>query len=138
MRKTYQPKKKLVERNWHLVDAKDQILGRVATKVVTYLMGKHKPSYSANIDSGDFVVIKNAETIKVSGNKEFNKVYASHSGYPGGYKEVSYAKMKKEFPERILEKAIFGMLPDNRLRSVRMNRLNIVVGEKHKYENKFK
>jgi large subunit ribosomal protein L13 len=136
--KTYQPKGKEVIRSWHLIDAKDEILGRLATKVVSLLMGKGKVSYSPHMDSGDFVVILNAEKIKLTGKKETDKVYQGHSGYPGGFKEVSIVKMRKEHPIRIIQKAVFGMLPDNRLRSKRMVRLMLVEGDKNPYQAKFK
>lgn len=136
--KTYQPKQKEINRDWHLIDAKDQILGRLSTKVATLLMGKQKATYSSHMDSGDFVVVINAEKIKTTGTKALSKVYRSHSGYPGGFKEVTFAKMTKEHPNRIVEFAINGMLPDNRLKADRMARLFIFKGEKHKYESRFK
>jgi len=135
--KTYQPKQKEVKRNWHLIDAKGQVLGRLATKVAIILMGKQKTTYSTHMDSGDNVVIINAELIKTTGKKALQKVYQSHSGYPGGFKEVSFEKMAKEHPSRIIEFAISGMLPDNRLKSDRMARLHVTKGEKHKYGNHF-
>lgn len=138
MLKTYQPKQKEVKRAWHLIDAKDQILGRLASNVAIILMGKQKATYSTHMDSGDNVVIVNADKILTTGNKATQKVYQGHSGYPGGFKEVSFAKMSKEHPARILEIAISGMLPDNRLKSDRMARLHVTKGSKHKYEDKFK
>ena len=136
--KTYQPKQKEIKRDWHLVDAKDQVLGRLSTKVATLLMGKQKTTYSAHMDSGDFVVIINPEKIITTGKKSLNKVYRSHSGYPGGFKEVTFEKMSKEHPNRIIEFSVNGMLPDNRLKADRMARLFVFKGEKHKYESKFK
>ncbi len=137
MIKTYQPKAKEVKREWHLIDAKGQVLGRLATNVATLLMGKQKSTYSTHMDSGDNVVIINAEFIKTTGTKSEYKVYQGHSGYPGGFKEVSFEKMSKEHPARILEIAIKGMLPDNRLKSDRMARLHVTKGLKHKYNDKF-
>lgn len=136
--KTYQPKEKDIKRNWHLIDAKGEVLGRFASRVATLLIGKHKPNYSAHIDSGDNVVIINAEGIVLTGKKPLQKMYRSHSGYPGGFKEISYQKMSEEHPERVLELAISGMLPDNRLKKDRMVRLKVVVGDKNPYESKFK
>lgn len=136
--RTFQPKGKEIERNWHLIDAKDQILGRVATKIATFLVGKNKSTYSAQTDSGDFVVVLNAEKVKVTGKKAEQKVYRSHSGYPKGFKEVSFAKMSRENPERIIEHAVRGMVPDNRLKAQRMARLKVLVGDKNLFENKFK
>lgn len=138
MQKTYQPKQKEIKRDWHLLDAKGKILGRIASEIATLLIGKHKPNYSAHLDSGDHVVLINAEKIVLTGRKKDQKVYQSHSGYPGGFKEVSYQKMSREHPERVIEIAVSGMLPDNRLKSKRMNRLHVFEGEKHNFENKFK
>lgn len=138
MTKTFQPKQKEVKREWHLIDAKGEVLGRLASKVAMLLMGKHKATYSTHMDSGDNVVVVNAEKIVTTGKKNEQKVYRSHSGYPGGFKEVPFAKMSKEHPNRVVEFAISGMLPDNRLKSDRMARLHVTKGEKHKYENNFK
>lgn len=135
--KTYQPTPKDIKRNWHLVDAKDEVLGRLASRVATLLIGKHKPSYSSHIDSGDNVLVINAEKVVLTGKKLLQKVYRSHSGYPGGFKEISYAKMSKEHPERVIQLAISGMLPDNRLKKDRIARLKVVVGDKNPYENRF-
>lgn len=135
--KTYQPKQKEVKRAWHLIDAKGQVLGRLASNVAMLLMGKQKSTYSTHMDSGDNVVVVNAEKIIITGKKAEQKVYRSHSGYPGGFKEVSFEKMSKEHPNRIIEFAVSGMLPDNRLKSDRMTRLHVTKGEKHKYGNNF-
>lgn len=135
--KTYQPKQKEVKRAWHLIDAKGQVLGRLASNIAMLLMGKQKSTYSTHMDSGDNVVVVNAEKIITTGKKAEQKVYRSHSGYPGGFKEVSFEKMSKEHPNRIIEFAVSGMLPDNRLKSDRMTRLHVTKGEKHKYGNNF-
>lgn len=137
MTKTYQPKAKEIERKWHLIDAKGKVLGRLASDVAMLLMGKQKATYSTHMDSGDNVVVINAEKIVTTGRKAEQKVYRSHSGYPGGFKEVSFSKMSKEHPNRIVEFAIAGMLPDNRLKSDRMARLHVTKGDKHKFESKF-
>ena len=136
--KTYQPKEKEVKRNWHLMDAKGEVLGRFATKVAKILIGKNKAEYSAHMDNGDYVVVVNSEKIRVTGKKEFQKKYYRHSGYPGGLKEVSYSKMMETFPERIIIHAVSGMLPGNKLKKLRLARLKIFVGEKHPYEDKLK
>lgn len=136
--KTYQLKAKEVKRNWHLIDAKDQVLGRLATQVAALLMGKLKVNYSPHIESGDYVVVVNAEKVALTGKKPQQKLYRGHSGYPGGFKEVTFEKMLKEHPERIIEHAVSGMLPDNRLKKARMAMLKVVVGEKNPYEDKFK
>ncbi|MBI4153511.1 50S ribosomal protein L13 [Candidatus Woesebacteria bacterium] len=135
--KTYQPKGKEIKREWHLIDADGAILGRLSSEVAGYLMGKHKASFSRHMDSGDYVVVINAQKVKLTGKKPQQKVYRSHSGYPGGFKEISFAKMKKEHPERILEHAVAGMLPHNRLKKDRMTRLKVIVGDKNPYEDKF-
>ncbi len=137
MAKTYQPKQKEIKKAWHLIDAKGEVLGRLASKVAILLMGKQKSTYSTHMDSGDNVVVINAEKIITTGKKAEQKVYRSHSGYPGGFKEVSFEKMSKEHPNRIIEFAVSGMLPDNRLKSDRMARLHVTKGEKHKYDNNF-
>jgi len=135
--KTYQPKVKEMKRAWHLIDAKGQILGRLATKVATYLIGKHKADYSAHLDSGDFVVVLNAEKVELTGKKALQKKYYSHSGYPGGFKEVSFEKLFSQKPERVIEHAVSGMLPDNRLKKDRMQRLKVFVKEQNPYKDKF-
>lgn len=134
--KTYQPKEKEVERSWHTLDAKKQVLGRLATKAASLLMGKGKVGYSTHMDVGDNVVVLNCEKIELTGKKTSQKLYRSHSGYPGGYKEVKFERMMEKDPTRILQHAISGMLPDNRLKKVRMNRLKLVVGENNPYDKK--
>lgn len=135
--KTYQPKQNEIKRNWHLIDAKGEILGRLASKVAQLLTGKGKTEFSTHMDVGDFVVVLNSEKVEVTGKKSLQKVYRSHSGYPGGLKEVSFEKMSKDHPERIIIHAVKGMLPDNRLENERLKRLMVVVGDKNPYEKKF-
>ncbi len=137
MSKTFQPTAKEVKRNWHLIDVKGLVLGRVATNVAMHLMGKTKADYSPHMDNGDNVVIVNAGLLRVTGKKEDQKVYYGHSGYPGGFKQVSYKQMKETHPERILSLAVKGMLPPNRLTDTRMKRLHISMGSKNPYESKF-
>ncbi len=136
--KTYQPKHKEIKRDWHLVDAEKQILGRMASQIAKFLMGKHKVNYAPHLDMGDYVVVINAEKVVLTGRKKKQKVYRKHSGYPGGFKEISFEKMISERPERVIELAVSGMLPGNRLKKKRMRRLKIVAGPKHPYESKFK
>ena len=136
--KTFQPKADEVKRDWHLMDAKGEILGRLATQIAVFLMGKHKATYSTHMDSGDFVVVLNAEKIEVTGGKDKKKVYRTHSGYPGGFKEKSYQQVMAVHPERILENAVAGMIPDNRLKDERLMRLKVVVGDKNPYEKLMK
>lgn len=114
-----------IERKIHVIDATDQILGRLATKVAILLMGKHKATYLPNVDAGDLVVIKNAAKIKVTGNKPTQKIYRHHSNYPGGLKEVVYSELKRKRPTEIFYLAVSRMLPRNRLRTPRLKRLTI-------------
>jgi large subunit ribosomal protein L13 len=134
---TYQPKKKEVKREWSLFDVEGKILGRVASEIASKLIGKDKVNYSRHMDSGNYVVVINAKGIKVTGKKEAQKVYRSHSGYPGGLKEVKYSKMLKESPIKIIQFAVKGMLPDNRLKDKRMARLKVFSGKLHPYSDKF-
>lgn len=136
--KTYQPKAKEISRSWHHIDVKDKVLGRVSTEIAKFLMGTHKPTYSTHMDSGDHVVVTNAKDIKVTGKKSQQKIYRSHSGYPGGLREIAYSKLLKERPENVIIHAVSGMLPDNRLKNKRLARLKVFAGAKHLYEDKFK
>ena len=135
--KTYQPKAKDIKRAWHLFDAKGKVLGRLSTEVAKLLMGKQKVTYAPHLDMGDYVVIINAKEVVLTGAKMSNKVYQSHSGFPGGFKEVKVQKMMDEMPTRVIEKAIYGMIPTNRLTAKRMARLKVFEGSKHPYENRF-
>ncbi len=123
MKKTYQPKQKEVKRSVHRIDAKGQVVGRIASEIATLLIGKHKPTYSAHMDSGDVVFVKNAGEAIFTGKKEDNKLYQSHSGFPGGFKETTPKRLRATHPNKILEKAVYNMLPSNRLRANRMTRL---------------
>ncbi len=136
--KTYQPKHKDIKRNWHMIDVKDEVLGRMSTGIVKLLMGKHKPTYSDHMDMGDYVVVINAQKVRVTGSKRKQKVYQKHSGYPGGFKEISFEKMITEHPERVIELAVSRMLPNNRLRDKRMRRLKVFAEADHTFKNKFK
>ena len=124
-----------VKRNWHLTDAQGKILGRFATQVAWKLMGKHKNDYTPHTDAGDYVVIINASKIAVSGTKVTGKTYYSFSGYPSGLSKASFEEVLKRTPDRILREAIKRMLPDNKLRDVRMSRLKIYAGADHKHES---
>lgn len=135
--KTFQPTQKEIVRKWHLINARGEVLGRIASKIAGFLMGKNKTTYSAHMDSGDFVVVTNSEKVVLTGKKREQKVYRGHSGYPGGFKEVTFEKMSKEHPERIIQHAVSGMLPDNRLKQDRMARLKVFKGEQHSYEDRF-
>jgi len=123
--KTYQAKPEEVERERHEFDADGRPLGRLASEVAVLLIGKHKPTYTKHIDVGDFVTVKNAQKIVLTGRKIDQKVYQKHSNYPGGFKEVAVKKLLSERPERVIELAVRRMLPKNKLQSVRMNRLKV-------------
>ena len=129
--KTYSAKASDIKREWHVIDASDKILGRFATQVANLLMGKHKPMYTPNLDTGDFVVVINAAKIKVTGNKAKQKLYYRHSGYPGGLKSVSLEKMMQTHPTRVIEHAVKGMLPHNRLGARMFKKLKVYAGETH-------
>jgi large subunit ribosomal protein L13 len=129
--KTFLPKVESLDRRWFLVDASDQVLGRIASEIASVLMGKGKPTYTDFLDTGDFVIVINAERIRLTGKKWDDKVYYSHSGYPGGLKEVSARRMLEKHPERIVQFAVKGMLPKNKLGSRMLKRLKVYSGEEH-------
>ena len=129
--KTYSAKASDIKRKWHLIDASDKILGKLATEPATLLLGKHKPMYSPNLDTGDFVVVINATKIRVTGNKMKQKLYYRHSGYAGGLKSVSLEKMMQTHPTRVIEYAVKGMLPHNRLGAKMLKKLKVYAGETH-------
>ncbi len=129
--KTYSTKASEIERQWHIIDASDKILGRLATQVAHLLMGKHKPIFCRHLDVGDFVVVINAEKVRVTGNKAKQKLYYRHSGYPGGLKSISLEKMMQDNPTRVIEYAVKGMLPHNRLGASIRKRLKVYVGDVH-------
>lgn len=135
--RTYQPKAKEITRNWHLFDAKGKILGRLATEIAGILIGKHKKTYAPHLDSGDYAVVVNAKEVAVTGKKEKQKVYYRHSGYPGGLKAERLEELRARNPKRIIEYAVWNMLPKNRLRKNRMARLKVFAGGEHPYGNKF-
>ncbi len=136
--KTYQPKQKELKRNWHLVDASGAVLGRMSSEIARLLMGKHKATYAPHLDMGDYVVVINAKEVVLTGRKTKQKVYRRHTMYPGGFREVKFEKMMEDHPERIIEKAVSGMLPKNRLRDKRLKRLRVFEGKLVKYQDKFK
>ena len=130
--KTYSVCKADIKREWHVIDASDQILGRLATRATVLLMGKHKPIFSSNLDTGDFVVIINAGKVQVTGNnKAKQKTYYRHSGYPGGLKKITLEKLLLAKPTRVIEHAVKGMLPHTRLGAIMMKKLKVYVGEAH-------
>ena len=138
MNKTYSAKAGEIKRAWHLLDAKDKVLGRLSTAISRLLIGKDKVTYSPNLDGGDYVVVINAKEVKVTGNKELDKKYYSHSGYPGGLKTLRLEEVRARRPERLIEDSVSGMLPKNKLRSSRMARLKVYSGSEHKQSNHFK
>lgn len=131
MMKTVTVKASDIKRGWHTLDASDEVLGKLATRAANLLMGKHKPLFSRNADVGDFVIVTNAAKIQVTGNKSTQKLYHSHSGYPGGLKTVSLEKLMATYPERVIEHAVKGMLPKNHLTAKMMKRLRVYAGEVH-------
>lgn len=129
--KTYSQKPSEVTRQWLLIDAAASPLGRTATLAAHYLIGKYKPNYTPHIDGGDYVIVINAKKTVVTGNKEVIKKYYRHSGFPGGIKEASVSEIREKFPERLIENAVRGMLPKNKLSDQRMKRLRIFTGSDH-------
>jgi len=132
--KTFVPKKEQIERKWWLVDAEGKVLGRLATEVATLLRGKRKPEYVDFLDSGDFVVVINAEKIQLTGRKAEQKKYYSHSGYPGGLKEKTFKELLEHKPEEIIKKAVWGMIPKNRLGRAVFKKLKVYRGPQHPHE----
>jgi large subunit ribosomal protein L13 len=134
VQKSYYPKPDEITSKWILVDANDQNLGRLATKVAQLLIGKHKPTYTPGVDVGDHVIIVNAERITVTGNKLDEKFYYRHSRYPGGLKAISLRDQLQKHPERVIQKAVWGMLPHNRLGRRLMKKLKVYAGPDHPHE----
>ena len=129
--KTYSAKPLEVERKWYIIDATDMPLGRLATAAANLLRGKTKPEYTPNIDTGDFVIVINAEKVAISGKKETNKVYRHHTGYPGGFREISFKALMEKDPRLAIEKAVKGMLPHNTLGSEQFTKLKVYAGSEH-------
>jgi large subunit ribosomal protein L13 len=137
MNSTVSTKSKDIQRAWHHVDVKDQTLGRVASEIAQILMGKSKPYFVRNLDCGDYVVVTNAASVKVTGKKEVEKVYYRHSMYPGGLRAARLEEVRAQKPEEIIMHAVKGMLPQNKLRASMLKRLYVFKGENHTYESKF-
>ncbi|MDO5561579.1 MAG: 50S ribosomal protein L13 [bacterium] len=136
--KTTVQRKEDIKRNWLLVDAKDQILGNLASQIADSLIGKHKVDYTPHNDGGDYVVVINASQVAVTGKKALNKLYTHHSNYPGGYKEETFTDLLARQPEAVIRTAVKGMLPKNRLQADRLGRLKIFAGSEHTYGNYIK
>ena len=131
---SYMQKKETVERKWYVIDAEGKPLGRVASLAATYLRGKHKPTYTPNIDCGDNIIIINAEKVELTGNKLDNKMYYNHSMYTGGLRERTARVMREQYPVEMVERAVKGMLPHNRLGRAMGKKLYVYVGSEHKHE----
>ena len=130
---SYMQKKENVERKWYVIDAEGKSLGRVASLAATYLRGKHKPTYTPHIDCGDYIIIINAEKVNLTGNKLENKMYYNHSMYTGGLRERNAKTMREQYPEEMVERAVKGMLPHNRLGRQMYKKLFVYTGSEHKH-----
>ena len=129
--KTYSAKAETVEHDWYVVDAADKTLGRLSTEIARRLRGKHKPVYTPHVDTGDYIVVVNAEKVRVTGNKEADKMYYRHTEFPGGIKEINFAKLMDHKPEMALEKAVKGMLPRTKLGRQMLKKLKVYQGSNH-------
>ena len=132
--KTYSVRAGEIDRKWYVVDAREETLGRIATRIATVLRGKHKPSYSPHLDVGDFVVVVNADKVHVTGKKLDQKIYYRHSGYPGGLKTMTLRRQLAQHPTRVIRSAVWGMLPHNRLGRAMFRKLRVYAGEEHPHE----
>ena len=132
--KTFTLKAKDIKKNWYLIDAEGQVLGRLCSKIAQLIRGKGKPEFTPHLDMGDFVIVVNADKIKVSGNKEKDKTYWHHTGFPGGQKESSLSDLRKNFPDRIITNAVKGMLPHNRLGRKMLKNLKVYTDSSHPHE----
>ena len=132
--RTFSPKDKDITRQWHVIDASDVVLGRLASQAAVLLRGKHKPIFAPHVDTGDFVIIVNADKVALSGNKLEQKQAYRHSGYPGGLRAVSYAELMEKHPERAVEKAVRGMLPKNSLGRKTLRKLKVYAGPDHPHQ----
>ncbi len=132
--KTYSPKAADIDRKWHIVDASGQTLGRLASEVASILRGKHKPMFAPHMDTGDYVIVINASKIRLTGKKLTDKYHHHHSGYPGGIKSIPYGKLLEKQPEKVIELAVKGMLPHNKLGRVMFKKLKVYAGQEHPHE----
>ncbi len=131
--RTFTAKPAEVQRDWFVIDATDKVLGRVATEVARRLRGKHKPTYTPHVDTGDYIIIINAEKIRVTGNKSTDKIYHRHTGYPGGLKSISFDKLIEKAPERVIKNAVKGMLPKGPLGRAMFRKLKVYAGPEHQH-----
>jgi len=134
VQKTYYPKAEDIQRDWVVVDANDQTLGRVATQISTVMLGKHKPGFTPGVEMGDYVIVVNAAHIKVTGNKMDDKMYHRHTGYPGGLRSINLRDLLATNPERVIESAVWGMLPHNRMGRHLMRKLRVYAGPDHPHD----
>ncbi len=132
--KTYTVKAGEIERRWYVVDAKDQVLGRLASSIATILRGKHKPTFSPHLDVGDFVIVVNAKDVRLTGKKASQKTYFRHSGYMGGDRQIPFRRMRERHPDRIIRLAVKGMLPKNTLGRATLRKLKVYAGPEHPHE----
>ena len=133
--KTFSAKPAEVKRSWFVIDADGKTLGRLSAQIAHRLRGKHKPEYTPNVDTGDYIVVVNAEKVRVTGNKEKDKIYYRHTGYIGNMKAISLGKMRQTHPERIIERAVKGMMPRNPLGRVMYKKLKVYAGPEHKHQS---
>jgi large subunit ribosomal protein L13 len=131
--KTYSANSETVKREWFVIDATDKVLGRLSTEIARRLRGKHKPEYTPHVDTGDYIVVINAEKVRVTGNKENDKMYHHHTGYIGSLKSVNLAKLRATHPDRIIEKSVKGMLPKNSLGRAMFKKLKVYAGSSHQH-----
>src|SRR5690554_1070655 len=131
--KTYSAKQADIKRDWYVVDAEGKTLGRLASEIALRLRGKHKPEYTPHVDTGDYIVVVNAEKVRVTGRKETDKVYYHHTGYIGGIKSITFEKLIQKAPERVIEFAVKGMLPKNRLGRAMFKKLKVYAGTEHRH-----
>lgn len=129
--RTYTPSASEIERDWYVVDAADQSLGRLATRIATILRGKHKPTFTPNLDVGDYVIVVNADKVRLEGGKEWEKVYHRHTGFPGGIRSVPFLELLEKRPTEVVERAIHGMLPKNKLGRQIRTKLKVYAGPDH-------
>ena len=129
--KTYNATAETAQHHWYVVDAADKALGRISTVIASYLRGKHKPEFTPNVDTGDYIVVINAEKVQVTGNKTKDKIYHSHTGYPGGLKSISFEKLIEKAPERTIQNAVKGMLPKGPLGRAMFKKLKVYAGQNH-------
>ena len=132
--RTYSPKPADIQREWHVIDATDVVLGRLAVQVATLLRGKHKPTYAPHLDNGDFVIVVNAAKVSLAGDKSTKKLAYRHSGYPGGLSSTPYGELLEKDPRRAIERSVWGMLPKNRLSRQLMRKLKVYAGPEHPHQ----